>query len=430
MTVQAKTVAIAATPRTKLQPTPATFAVPGVGRPHRRHERLRVLEVIDSLVLGGAERHLVIVARYLDPERYDVRVLSLYPLLDTPIEQALRANGTPLYTIDTARRHTPVHVPRVAELVRREGIDLVHTHLNYANTIGTLGARLAGRPVVSTLHNVHNVYANFAALKGGLQTQAMRWGAHTIIACAPEVRTMALEAMHLPRHKVVDLPYGIETDRFDNLDPAAVDTRRRELLGDGAAAGPLVVSVGNLLASKGHEYLVSALAQVVRQVGGVRLAIVGRSEENEAVVRARIAELGLGDHVVLTGQRPDVAEIVAAADLFVLSSLWEGLPLAMLEAMAAGKPIVATAVGGIPGAIDDGVNGRLIQPADVDGLAAAMSELLLHPAEARRLGDAARRRVDKAYRADMRAGQLGDIYDAAMRDHAAGTQRTMEGVTR
>jgi len=381
----------------------------GVMRPLAR--RVRVLQVINSLVVGGAEQLLVTLARNVDAEHYDLRVCSLAPFADTPIERDLRALGIPLYSVAAAVGHDVRHVARLAALVRRYNVDVLHTHLAYANTIGTVVGALAGRPVVATLHNVrgvHDRYNKHGWLKQELQTQMLRHGVRTVIACAPEVQAVATGELGLPARKVVDVPNGIDTDAFARVDPAMVAARRRELLGGGA--GPLIVSVGNLLPAKGHVHLVEAARLLAPRFPGLRVAIVGRAEDAASAVRTAIAEGDIARHVALVGQRRDVAALLAAADLFVLPSLWEGLPLALLEAMAAGTPVVATAVGGVPRVVVDGVAGRLVAPGDAAGLAAAMGEALTDPEGARRMALAGQARVRADYGAHAWADRLQSIY--------------------
>jgi len=379
-------------------------------RPVYRSRRLRVLQVIDSLAVGGAEQLLVTLAHHIDRERYDLRVCSLAPLDATsPILRDLYEEGTSVETLDGVLWREPRHAVRLATLVRRHNIDVLHTHLSTSTVVGVLAGALAHRPVVATLHNVRDVYTRHGRLKAALQTQMLRHGVRTVIACAPEVRAMATDELRLPPRTVVDVPNGIDTDAFASVDLALVAARRRELLGD--APGPLVLSVGNVLPSKGHTYLVAAAGLLAPSLPGLRVAIVGRLEEAAPAVRAAIAAHGLERYVALLGQRRDVAALLAAADLFVLPSLWEGLPLALLEAMAAGTPVVATAVGGTPRVVEDGVMGRLAPPGDAAGLASAIGAMLADPKGARRMALAGQAHVRATYGADTWADHLEEIYD-------------------
>jgi len=380
-------------------------------RAARRPRRLRVLQIIDSLVVGGAEQLLVTLARHIDAAQYDLRVCSMAPLDDSPILRDLRAVGAPVETLDGVLWRDPRHAVRLAALVRRYDVDVLHTHLSTSTLVGALAGALARRPVVTTLHNVRDVYTRHGRLKAALQAQVLRRGVHTVIACAPEVRAMATGELGLSSHRVIDVPNGIDTDAIVRVDPVAVAACRAELLA--GAPGPLLVAVGNLHPSKGHVHLIEAAARLAPAHLGLRVAIVGRLEEAAPAMRAAIAADGLGDRVALVGQRRDVAALLAAADLFVLPSLWEGLPLALLEAMAAGTPVVATAVGGVPRVVENGVTGRLAAPGDAAGLAAAIGELLADPAGAGRMALAGQARVRATYGAPAWADRLEEIYARA-----------------
>jgi len=377
-----------------------------------RPRRLRVLQVIDSLSVGGAEQLLVTLARHIDRDRYDVHVCSMAPLdPDSAILRDLREEGTPVATLDGVLWREPRHAVRLAALVRRHNIDVLHTHLSTSTVVGALAGALAHRPVVATLHNVRDVYTRYGRLKAALHGQVLRHSVRTVIACAPQVRAMAMDELGLPPRTVVDVPNGIDTDDFAGVDPALVAARRRELLGD--TPGPLVLSVGNLLLSKGHAHLVEATGLLAPSFPGLRVVIVGRLEEAAPALRATIVACGLERHVALLGQRRDVAALLAAADLFVLPSLWEGLPLALLEAMAAGTPVVATAVGGVPRVVEDSVTGRLVAPGDAAGLATALADLLADPEGAQRMALAGQAHVRAAYGAPAWADRLEEIYDRA-----------------
>lgn len=385
-------------------------ALQSTGEPLAK-QRLRVLQVIDSLSLGGAEQLLVTLARYIDRSHYDLRVCSLAPIREGPISSQLRALGIPVYSLDKARLRNVRHIAELATLVRKHRIDVLHTHLSDANIIGAAAGALTRRPVVATLHTPRDVYPRYGAVKQALQNFALRFGARVIIACAPEVRTEALDRLHLPASKLIDVPNGIDIRAFAELDPVVVNDRRRELLG--AGEGPLVLTVGNMRAAKGHEHLVAAIRLAVERLPGLMVVIVGEGRSYEAVVRERISALGLEDRVLLAGRRQDIPELLAAADLFVLPSVREGLPLALLEAMAAGKPVVATAVGGVPRVVEDGVTGRLVPPADAAALAEALVGVLAQPELARRLAQAGQQRVRQTYGAAAWSRALQGIYSSA-----------------
>jgi glycosyltransferase involved in cell wall biosynthesis len=377
--------------------------------------RLRVLQVIDSLPQGGAEQLLVTLAASIDKRRYDLRVCSLHGLdEESPVVRALRARNVPIYTVPGATWHDPRHVAHVASLLRKHHIDIVHAHLPYATTIGILAGAITRRPVVVTMHSVRDARRSLGGLKQMVQVETLRRGARVIIACAPEVGADALQRLRLPAHKLVVIPNGIDTRALASVDPRVAWSCRCDLLG--AHAGPLVVTVGNLVPAKGHEQLVEATEQLLVRFPEARVVIVGRAGHNETTVRDRITALGLKERVLLAGQRSDVPAVLAAADLFVLPSLWEGLPLAMLEAMAAGTPVVASAVGGVAGVLEDRVSGRLVPAADARALALAMIEMLSLPESAQQMARRAREHVQATYGAEVWAGRLQAIYEGVVTD--------------
>jgi glycosyltransferase involved in cell wall biosynthesis len=172
---------------------------------------------------------------------------------------------------------------------------------------------------------------------------------------------------------------------------------------------PLIGAVGRLWVEKGYDDLIAAVALARSRVPDLRCVILGDGPQ-EAHLRSVIAERGLEAHVLLPGRRRDVADVIRCLDVAVLSSRREGSPLAMLEYMAAGAPIVATAVGGVPELVHDGEHGVLVPPSDPSALAAAIVRLVADPALARRLGDAARARQRERYDLDVVVGRLQDLY--------------------
>jgi glycosyltransferase involved in cell wall biosynthesis len=386
--------------------------------------RLRVLQVIDSLTVGGAEQLLLTLARSIDTSAFDLRICSLAPLDEaSPIVQRLRALETPLYSRGGVRLWNPLHAARLVCLIRRHEIHVVHTHLGTANTIGCVAGALARRPVVSTLHSVHDVYPRFGAIKQYLQNQALRRCAGVIIACAPEVLEAGFHRLHLPRRKLLNVSNGIDTDACI-ADPMQVAIRRAALL-DGHP-GPLVVSVGNVLPTKGHQFLIEAVTRLRGDLPGLRVVIAGRRGSYAQQLEARIAALDLHEQMVLAGRQDDVATLLGAADLFVQPSVFEGLPLSLLEAMAAGTPVVATAVGGMQRLVEDGITGRLVAAGDPVALAGAMLDLLDDRQRALRLALAGQERVRNTHGARTWAHRLQRIY-AAM---ATGEYREVRDATR
>jgi glycosyltransferase involved in cell wall biosynthesis len=273
---------------------------------------------------------------------------------------------------------------QLTTILRDFRADVVHSHEFTMAIYGAAAARRAGARHVITMHG-GLYYA--AALRRRL---AMRWAVR---------RSDALVGVSMATANELQRQLGVSAPRLQvipNGIPQRIGARdrvRREL---GIAPGePLIVAVGNLYQVKGHAVLLDALAKL-RDLTGWRLAIAGRGEE-EAPLRARAAALGIAERIHLLGFREDIPDILAAADVFAMPSLSEGLPLALVEAMSFGLPVVITRVGGIPEVVTDDVDALLVSPSDSDVLAHALRRLLDDPALRRRLGDAARTRARRDY---------------------------------
>jgi glycosyltransferase involved in cell wall biosynthesis len=199
---------------------------------------------------------------------------------------------------------------------------------------------------------------------------------------------------------------GVPSD-FACTDPAARGQVRREF--GIPPASPVVISVGRLDSVKGHIYLVEAAARVREAVPNARFLLVGSGPE-ESRLRRRAAELNMGDGLIFAGLRHDVARLLAAADVAVLPSLYEGFGLAAVEAMAAGMPVVGTRVGGLPEVIVDGETGLLVPPASPEGMAEAVIRLCRDADLRRRLGDAGRERHAQRFTLDRMIREFENIY--------------------
>lgn len=364
---------------------------------------IRVTAVIDSLGLGGAERLLVTLARQAPRADLDLHVISLRRSESPFVADALQAAGVPVEHVLTKWHHQmadPKRLGHLTEAIQRRDGDVVHTHLGCANVLGGIAARRARLPVVATLHNVltpsHHV-------RDHIERLAVR-GADAILAVGEEVARSHARSLRRPV-RVISNPVDLEA-----LMPTGdIPGLRRELLGD--HEGPLLVTVGRLEAQKGHEVLLRAFRLARAACPEAVLVLVGDGDLAPALER-RVRELGIGDGVRLLGARRDVPDILATADLFVSASHYEGLPLAVLEAMAAGVPVVATAVGDVPEAL--GAAGLTVAPGDARELADAMVLLLGVEDTRARMSVVARARAVDHYDAATWASSLRSLYGSVL----------------
>jgi glycosyltransferase involved in cell wall biosynthesis len=351
---------------------------------------------------GGAEVLLLQLAEELRRRGHDVVPVGPERGVGWLPERLCESGFEPAY-FHLDRTLDPGLVRRLAELFRRRGVELVHGHEFTMAVYGAAAARRAGLPNVITFHGSQTMCR---ALRRRVAVRwAMRRSAATV-AVSEATRLQLAADLGVPAGHIVTVAKGVPGRTGD---PAPI---RAELgVRDGER---LLLAVGNLSERKGHLVLLQALAQLERE--GLRtpwrLAIAGGrgGEMHEALVRFA-GEHGLASRVHILLNRTDIPNLQAAADVFVMPSLWEGLPLAVLEAMVAGKAIVASRTSGIPEAIVDGEHGLLVPPGDPAALAAALRQVLEHGDLRQRLANAAERRG----RAEFTIEAMADRYEAVYR---------------
>lgn len=364
-----------------------------------------VLHVCDKFGVRGSSIHGVSrlfswwFPRY-DPARYDVHLSGLkHP---EPATDWLAQQGIPVHHLRRGR-FDPRLVGDVAALARRLGARILHVHGYAAADFGRLAARLCGARLV--LHE-HFADPRMPAYQG-LADRLLAPLTDAAIAVSGSTRDFLVDARHVPRSRVRLIWNGAPLDEFAPV-PRERALRVRRELGIPPEA-PVVGTIGRLSKQKGHRYLIEAAARVLARVPEARFLIAGDGDL-AAPLHGQAAALGLGERVVFAGHRTDVPDLLGAFDVFCLSSLYEGTPLALFEAMASGKAIVSTAVDGCREVITDGVDGLLVPPADPTALAAALERVLVEPGRREALGQQALE-ASRAY--DVRACvlQMQQLYD-------------------
>jgi glycosyltransferase involved in cell wall biosynthesis len=293
-----------------------------------------------------------------------------------------------------------VAIRAVADELRRSGAQLLHTHEFGQAFVGACAARRAGIPHLITMH--------------GGRYFAERWRRRLLLRSAVAL-SAAITAVSTPLAAALERHVGLRPGRVRRIPngarpaPGGNDGIRHAL--GLPSETPLLLAVGNLYPVKGHQHLLSALALLAGRSPPPHLAIAGRGQE-ETALRAQAAGAALTERVHLLGMRADVGALLRSADLFVHPSLDEGLPLAVLEAMFAGRPIVASAVGEVPAVLEEGKAGLLVPPGDPAALADAIRRLLDDRGTARALGTAAAARATREYPVDRMVARYASLYDA------------------
>ncbi|HEX7124288.1 MAG TPA: glycosyltransferase [Thermodesulfobacteriota bacterium] len=362
---------------------------------------MRVVHIASGDLWAGAEVQVFTLLDFLrrDPA-LDVHAVVLN---DRELARRLREADVPVTVIDETRLGAVAILGRLVRTLRRLRPDVVHTHRYKENILGGLAAAAAGVPAaVCTVHGLTERYTGFARLKMDLYTAldhaVIRGRRQTVVAVSAD---MARRLAPRIGPSICLIPNGIRL-------PEAVPADRPRWPA-GTPGGVVLGTAARLVPVKGLDILLEAVRLLSDAVPDVRLLVVGDGPLR-APLEARAAALGLAGRTWFVGHRPDVPRWLAAMDVFVLPSLAEGLPMSLLEAMAGGRPVVASRVGGVPEVVRDGIEGRLVPPGDPRALADACLALATDADARAALGAAARRRVAEAFTIDATGPRYVALY--------------------
>ena len=361
---------------------------------------LRIAHLIESDGPGGAEQVVVQLATAFQATgAWNVAFLPADG--EGWLARQLEGSGV---TIEYLRLERPISPARSLEAaLRRHRVTVAHSHEFTMALYGAWASWRAGIPHVITMHG-SRYYATRLRRRLALRAAIAR-SARTVAVSLPLARDM-IRDLWIQASRILTVPNGVRYVRPERV------TLRDEL-----RLGPrdrLLVSVGNLYPVKGHRHLIDALARLAQRHPQLHLAVAGRGDL-EGALAARARDHGLQGRVHLLGLRSDISALLAAADVFVLPSLSEGLPLALLEAMFAGCPIVASDVGEVRVALADGRAGVLVEPCNPEALAAAIHGLLNDSNRARALGESAGARATSEYDVGQMSRRYLEAYDHAVR---------------
>jgi glycosyltransferase involved in cell wall biosynthesis len=370
--------------------------------------RPHVLTLVDHLGrAGGAERLALEIATRLDSSRFRSSLCATrFDATREPNDDEgaalarLRDAGASLLALGRTRPAELRQWRPLAAYLRSEHVDVVHAHMFGSNVWGTIIGRLVGVPVV--IAHEHTWSFQGAPLRRLLDRELIGRFSDAFVSVSREDRRKMIEIEGIPAERIRFIANGITPEA-----PTPGRDLRAEL---GLDSEPVIGAVGALRAQKAYDVLIRAVADLRAGYPGLRVLIVGDGSE-EARLRASIAELGLQETVLLLGRRLDVADVLAALDVAVCSSRFEGSPLAVMEYMEAGLPIVATRVGGVPDLIDDGVHGLLVEPENPAALAGAIRSLLEDRERASAMGARARERRRSEFDLDVMVHNFEALYE-------------------
>jgi len=363
----------------------------------------RVLHVVKVAGISGAENHLLLLLPALRERGWDVAAVMLHEGEPGAEDFAVRleAGGVPVERVRLSRAFDPRAFTRILRRARHDRPDVLHTHLVHADFHGLPAGRFARVPVLVSTKHGFNAFRDRKAFATADRAVASLADVHVAISAGLARYLAQSEGFDAGSFEVVH--YGIEAGPEPPPLPGA----------------PRLAIVGRLIPIKGHDVLLRAVARAQERLPGLRLEIAGDGEL-EPELRATAARLGLDDAVAFLGRVAPVDPVLECAEVVVVPSFGEGFGMVALEAMERGRPVIASAVGGLPEIVDEGRTGLLVPPGDVEALARAIAELADDPARAASMGEAGRARALAEFSQDRCTERIAALYGTAL---AAGAER-------
>jgi glycosyltransferase involved in cell wall biosynthesis len=363
--------------------------------------KINVLQLVEGFSFGGAEGKLLELVERLDKSKYNVTVCSLG--LGGILQEKFEKIGVKVFVISRKSKFDCAFIFKLVKLMREEKIDILQTTLFFADFIGPIAAKLAGVRVTLAWETISApewlVKRRLIAYK-----IAMKF-ADKIISVSEATKTWSIKKRGISPEKLVTIPYGVDLQKY-NLNPAS--EKRKEL---GVSSGTILFgTVARLHKQKGHVYLIKAVKDVVKEIPNVKFVFIGDGELREEL-EEQVNKLKIADNFLFLGFRYDVNELLKTLDVFILPSLYEGLPNVILEAMACGRPVIATSVDGSPEAIENNVTGILVPPRDPVFLKQAISQLAKNKKLRESMGKEGRYRVEKYFSLRGQLEKFENMYD-------------------
>ncbi len=370
-------------------------------------KRYKILVLIKGLGLGGAERLLVDSLSYLDIERFEYEFAYLLPWKDFLVPKIKEA-GFPVHLLEmhsNYKFHSALR--RLFTLQRKENYDLIHAHLPIAGVLARTVGALKSLPVFYTEHNMQERYNPITR-----RINSASYGWNTRVLAVSEEVASSLERSGLSKKtRVVTLTNGIPTELV-RQEACNLKELREELK---IPLGNLVVgTVAVFSTQKRLTDWLEVARKVIEQRDDVTFVLVGHGPEEDRL-RARARELGLLEKVLMPGFRPDGRRVMAMFDVYLMTSEFEGLPVALLEALALARPVVSTSVGGIPEVVEDGREGFLSPVGNVEGLASSVLNLLEDKKLREHMGNQGAEKVEKEFHLKHRISEVERLYMEVLR---------------
>ena len=379
--------------------------------------RIKILRIQSRICIGGPAVHTEMLSRHLPGDRYESVVIGgAVDAHESCRADDLKRKGVDVRILDDMKRSLAVlrdlkSIYKIYKIIMREKPDIVETHTAKAGATGRIAAFLAGVPVI--IHTFHGHV--FDGYFGPLVTQAIlliekvlaRITTQIVVLSEKQRRDIALKYRIAPEKKVKLIPLGFELDRFLSLHKNGHLKKELGVSGD----AKLIAIIGRIVPIKNHEMILRVIKKLNAGSMDVHLAVVGDGE-----LRSTIEKAGNSEHIHYLGWRSDLEYIYSGIDLLVLTSLNEGTPLAIIEAMASGVPVVSTAVGGVPDIVIDGENGYTCDANDDEEMCKKIESILTNTELNSTFVSNARKRVIERYMYQRLIGDMDELYRNVLSD--------------
>ena len=347
--------------------------------------RLKILHLTASLSVGGGERMILELAKHTNKTQFETYVCAVGQFHDQTLITEFQELGSIFHIIPNRDFYNLARLQAIAAYIREKEIDLIQTHLIDADIMGAIIGKWLRIPVITTLQNDHQNYQRQRRDRHILARIMGRYAATHLVAVSEQIRRSFIKEWRIPADRISTIHNSIHLNRFLPIAP-------------GTPVGtPLTITnIASLSPQKAQDLLLEAAKIVLTEMPDVSFMIVGRGRL-EQILKEKAHALGIADHIQFTGLRHDIPDILARSDIFVLSSLWEGLPVSGVEAMAAARAVVLTDVGGNRELIPTEQHGRIVPPNDVPALAHALLQLLRDEPTRIAMGQVARAHVEQTF---------------------------------
>jgi glycosyltransferase involved in cell wall biosynthesis len=359
--------------------------------------KIRILHLITELEPAGAENLLLSLVRNFDKKKFYIVVSYIYGqgTLACEIERA----GIKVVDLSRKGKIDPLLLLRLFLLIRKEKIEIIHTHLVHASIAGRIAGKLAGaKSIITTRHYAY--YDKVTSLINWIERKTAVFNDLFIVISNAVKEYMVIKEKYKPE-RITVIYNAVDLCLFDSQDQSPIPKN----------SDFLIASVGRLHPSKGYDTLLKSMPLVISEFPSAKLVIIGNGIQKEYLQRL-CSDLGISEHVIFLGRKTpaEVIDFLRNIDLFVLSSKWEGFGLVLIEAMALGKPVVATNVGGISEIVENGTTGFLVPPAQPKELSTKIIQLLRDRPIAKRMGVMGRKKVELKFSIKTMIDKLNLLY--------------------